>query len=71
MPEETQQRRGQIFRISYDSERDIYIAKTPSGKSIEVDEDFNALHGKCINQGMIFDGISGESDELPPRYFGR
>ena len=70
MPQESQEREGQIFRISYDRERDLFIAITGNGARIEVDKDFNTLHSKCQNQGMIFDGISEESDELPPSYYG-
>ena len=65
------ERQGQMFNISFDSERDIYIARIPSGAKIEVDRDFDTLVGKCKNQGMIFDGISLEWDPFPPRYYAK
>ena len=65
------ERQGQMFCISFDSERDIYIAKIPGGAAIEVDRDFNTLFGTCKNQGMIYYGISEESDDFPPRYYGK
>ena len=69
MPEEPQERQGQMFCVSYDRERDIFIAITLAGASIEVDKDFNTLHEKCENQGMIYYGISEDSDDFPRRYF--
>ena len=62
MPQEPQARQGQPFLISYESERDIFIARnTLGGVVVEKNRDFNALYTKCEEQGMIFDGISEES----------
>lgn len=69
MPQELSERQGQEFQISFDRERDIFTARIASGASIEMDKDFNALYDKCRNQGMVFDGISDESDDIPRRYY--
>ena len=65
------ERQGQMFCVSFDSERDIFIARTLGGAKIEVDREHSALLGKCENQGMIHDGISEDTDPFPPRYYAK
>ena len=64
-----QERQGHAFRVSFDSQRDIFVAINPSGARIEVDKCHNALVRKCEQQGMIYDGISDDTDDFPHRYY--